>query len=801
MFYLSIFLAVGAMLLLRNKIKNRFVLFCFSFGFFLLLFISGFYYVANYYSGQGIDESVIYHLTMSVEGAGLGEFSLTIAFIIVYLLLILLLSFYFYFKNKNKNKNKNDSSKKSFVLIGFILMGISFYINPGVLDIKDIYKNISNKSSNIDYPESYIIPKNINLKEKKKNFVYIYLESVEDTYFNEEVFPELLPELKEIKSESISFSDIRDVYGSGWTVAGMVNSQCGIPLVTPGGANSMSGADRFLPEAICIGDVLKKENYNLNYIGGADLSFAGKGNFYEGHGFNQVDGFHELIDEISDPEYKSNWGLYDDSLFEIAKNRFDYLAEQEEPFGLFVLTLDTHHPRGHISSYCADTRYEEGADPILNAIHCTDRLASDFINYIRSSEAYDNTVIIVSSDHLAINNTIYEKLLENKRRNFLMFLDKSIEAKEINKPGALIDVAPTILDLLGADIEGFGFGRNLFKSSPTLTESSNDVDDLLLSHRNFLSSLWSFPQIKKGLSIDAEHKKIQLGDREINYPALIVLDENLDVEEIIFDSYYGENISNQITSFSFDKDFIWIDSCEKTAILNSKDSDLDGSYCLSYGALGATAIDFVTISENINLLFLDIKDYFDHIDYDKSLFSNRMNSLNAYNLYGTLSPILYTSESSNELQGELIIVSAGGSDNGPTIIKNIENNDFLEVNRGLSLFGFDAAAEPIELASYDTCENSVQDIIELNHGFKEDIDLNKGSFGAFAVIAADSAVCEPQDLSSLFIDTGLVEWDKIDFRTPYIGIITGDGDVVEFNAGTEEKIAVKAKNFIRPLSM
>ena len=39
-----------------------------------LLFLSG-YYILNELTGSGIDEAVLYHLNVGVEGAGFGEFA------------------------------------------------------------------------------------------------------------------------------------------------------------------------------------------------------------------------------------------------------------------------------------------------------------------------------------------------------------------------------------------------------------------------------------------------------------------------------------------------------------------------------------------------------------------------------------------------------------------------------------------------------------------------------------------------------------------------------------------------------
>ena len=91
----------------------------------------------------------------------------------------------------------------------------------------------------------------------------------------------------------------------------------------------MSGVDKFIPLAKCMGDILNEENYNLHYIGGSDLDFAGKGNFYRTHGFNSVEGWYELEDKLNNKNYRSPWGVYDDELFELIYERIQKLSEQK----------------------------------------------------------------------------------------------------------------------------------------------------------------------------------------------------------------------------------------------------------------------------------------------------------------------------------------------------------------------------------------------------------------------------------------------------------------------------------------
>jgi len=39
--------------------------------------------------------------------------------------------------------------------------------------------------------------------------------------------------------------------------------------------------NNFMPDAVCLGDILKSQGYHLEFMGGANNEFAGKGLFYK----------------------------------------------------------------------------------------------------------------------------------------------------------------------------------------------------------------------------------------------------------------------------------------------------------------------------------------------------------------------------------------------------------------------------------------------------------------------------------------------------------------------------------------
>lgn len=768
----------------------------FSLGFALLVFISllilGLYYFADYLTNEGINEAVLYHLTMDMGGAGLSEFLDVIIYATLYLIFISVFSIAAYKTTLNKHKAHRISGR---VVSAVAMIAAAFYVNPGVADISRLYRAAPPMHPTMEHPEQYINIDLNTLAMDQKNILYIYLESVERTYLDENLFPGLAPNLQKLEKESVSFANVTQTYGSGWTIAGMVNSQCGIPLITPSHENSMSGSDRFLPKAVCLGDILESQNYQLHYMGGASLDFAGKGNFYRSHGFRVVEGLDELIGQIPDPSYRSSWGLYDDSLFDLVKKRYDDLSSNAEPFGLFALTLDTHHPVGHTPKSCENIQYEDGSNQILNAVHCTDLLIGDLVQHIQSSPGFENTLLVIASDHLAMRNTAWDQLQQGDRKNLFLVLGKHLKSKTIDTPSAMIDMPSTLLGLLNVNIEGLGFGRNVL-SHPTLIMENSDLDTFLSNHRSFISNLWSFPQINHGLLADIKNNQILLGERSIQLPAILTLNEKLEVEEVRFEANSPHTLVDQVMGFDRDQHFIWADRCQKLAALSTTPKSVKhNNYCAAMGAIESDVIKVVDITSNPKLSYKKIKTSFKALSLDSDLIEPRISNLKTYGKYGVVA--LQTMTPNEFLAGDYIITSAGGHQIN-SIIENRMNGSIVTAQRGLTLFGLAADSPAVSIKHLDTCSAAVAELTEGNYSFQEDIHRLASRFEAFVIVAHDSAICDPRDLTSLFQSTGLVEWEKIDFRTPYIGLISGNGEIKELTGPNGSRIALEATGSRRP---
>jgi len=563
------FIFIFAALYFCNKNYKNLIIFLFST--FIFSIISLIYIVADYFTWTWIDESFIYHLIYGIQWAGIQSDIFIITIGIIWIILSIFFPFFIYkkfnqwlFKNTKKNK------------IAILLLIIAFISHPFTKNIFQIYSysyNLDKVSEQMTFEEKYSTSKNIIHNWEYKNIIFIYLESFENLYLDKSIFPDLTPNLQNLKNNSLYFNNIDQAFWTSRTIAGMVWSQCGIPLITSWwGGNSMHGMSSFLPWAYCVWDILKTAWYNLNYIWWSDINFAWKWNFYKSHWFNSVQWKDKLIDKIKNKTYFYDWWLYDDSLLDIAYKKYLELSQKNDPFWLFMINLDTHGAKWVVSRSCKNNLYNNNPDSILNSYKCTDFLLQNFIQKIKKSPNSDNTIIVIASDHFAMShnnsiNTLEDN--ESKRKMLFLILDSRDNHKVINKSGTTLDIWPTILAKMWFQINRLWLWVNL------LVDLNSTPNEILKKWKKKYESFWSYPSIKNWLSINIKDKNILLLDTSINFPSLIYIDDNIEIKKILWHDKYSptslfQNIPSNLNS-------LYIDSCSKISN-NNKSSE----FCILY---------------------------------------------------------------------------------------------------------------------------------------------------------------------------------------------------------------------------
>ena len=575
---------------------------------FIILYIIGVvsyltYITSHYFTGEGITFGTLYHLRFGLGGAGFGEYW-KLAGILVAVLIVAAGALIIAIRKKSAPAGERSSV---FSIDGIICLAIALTINPASLDLISLahYDGVFSRAiarGESNFHDYYRQP-HIERVGDPTNLVFIYLEGFEQTYSNADVFPGLTPNLDALARKGISFTNLNQTPEASFTISGIVASQCGVPLVSPSHGNSLSGLDVFMPGAVCLGDLLKQEGYNLSYYGGADLAFAGKGTFYETHGFDEVKGLIELSPTLEDPAYVSPWGLYDDTLFDRTFARMNELAEKDAPFGMFMLTLDTHHPKGFIPTPCHDLKYGDGKNPMLNAVHCSDKLVGEFVHNIQQAPYGNNTTIVITSDHLGPNNAASKLLNTARRRNRLIILPPNLESPQVvDTWGATIDTGVTILPYIGYS-GSIGLGRDLLgeqagNNAPTYIYKN--VGTWRLDVREF----FDFPTIAEGVRVLPAESKMMIDDRTFGIPALVELNNELETV-VKFQFHLGSHqaLMREMLEYPPGQSYILVDTCAN-AIELIDPTLRDTGFCLITGKGEERTI--VSLTDDIYLSVEDI---------------------------------------------------------------------------------------------------------------------------------------------------------------------------------------------------
>ena len=394
----------------------------------------------------------------------------------------------------------------SVALIDVVIWGCFFYRIPIVPCIK-AYGAFLDDSPHYNplYEIDYVFPDSVSVVfGQKKNLILIFLESMEynfqDSKNGGSLSENQIPEITNLMNENISFKPGGvTVKGTGWTMGETVAKTCALPLIMP--IRSSDGIRYFFKNAVCLTDILHKNGYTIELLQGSDAEFASMNYFVKKHGVPQ--------ENIYDLQYYERMGVkvLETNFFSSVKDGFMYaemkkiLSNKTEqlnkPWMLWFYTLDTHGPYGRLDSNCVEFPKDlKMEDQYPYVLRCASKQVSDFIDWAEKQSWFENTVIAVMGDHpgmasLEVIGFTQEKL-DRYWLNF--FVNSSVAKRSDNRKFTSFDMFPTILEAMGAKIDGraLGLGRSLFSGEPTLLEKygKDSLNVLLGTKSSLYDSFW-----------------------------------------------------------------------------------------------------------------------------------------------------------------------------------------------------------------------------------------------------------------------------------------------------------------------
>ena len=474
---------------------------------FLLTFLAssaylGYNYLTTEVGSVSIDE-MLFHLAVPLDGtsdeiAGALKMALFIKPLLIALAVTLLTAFergYVFgkFRGRKYRMKMTTFLRLPIIFAALFILANRFVVFDQNYHLRDYLKKQAQTSTFI--ADNYVDPKSVELKfpedNKKRNLIYIYLESMESTYADTASGgaekTNYIPELTKVANENINFSNGNKLGGAypvaatTWTVAGMVAQTAGLPLKIPVEQNSFDKYDSFLAGATTLGDILKSENYQNEAIFGSGAKFGGREKYLTSHGDYKIKDYHTASEDgIIPVGYDVFWGYEDSKLFDYAKKELADLSTSDQPFNLLLLTVNTHFPDGYLESSCP-TPYN---DQYLNVINCSSAQVAEFLDWLKTQPYYKDTTIILSGDHLTManNENLFGSITAPRTVYNAIINSANADTKNTkNRTFSTLDMFPTTLSALGVEIPGdrLALGTDLFSGRKTLLEryGLTTVDD------------------------------------------------------------------------------------------------------------------------------------------------------------------------------------------------------------------------------------------------------------------------------------------------------------------------------------
>ena len=470
-----------------------------------------------------IDE-IIFHLKVPLDGTNSDVVLDGINACVPLAVLVLFLSIFLIIGLRNKH----GKCMIALFLVAVIACGSAGRAAYEVYDELDVKEYlVSQKKESHFIEQNYVDPRTtkITFPDKKRNLIYIYLESMESTFASKGDGGGLdfncIPELTTLAEENTNFSDSDKLgggypaYGGTWTMAGIFSQTSGIPIKNSEQTDDVNAtlAEQysFSSQARNLEDILADEGYNQCFMIGSDATFGGRRAYFESHGKGKTEicDYNTAKENGQIPEdYYVWWGYEDQKLFANAQEKLTELSSKDEPFNFTMLTVDTHFEDGYVCEQCQN---EFGDNQYANVMACSSRQVDAFVKWIQQQPFYENTTIVISGDHLTMDSDFcndvsedYERSVYNVFINLPEGLDTSFE-KTHNREFATLDMFPTTLAAMGVTIEGdrLALGVNLFSDEQTLTEQygRKGLDKELMKKSKF------YDMLINDVDIDALQKK------------------------------------------------------------------------------------------------------------------------------------------------------------------------------------------------------------------------------------------------------------------------------------------------------
>lgn len=297
------------------------------------------------------------------------------------------------------------------------------------------------------------------LNTQHPNIIIILLEGCGGEFTEIGGRTDITPNLNKLAKEGIYFTNC---YGNTWrTDRGTVCALSGYPSFPTLSVMKIPAKSRSLPN---IARTLQEERgYHTSYIYGGDINFTNMRSYLISGGFEHLTW---MKDYSAEEQKTAQWGVRDDITF---KTLYQMATTTEPPFLIGFSTLSSHSPW--------DVPIHHFDDEVINSFYYLDQCIGDFIQKLRKSAAWKNTLVVMLPDHGIPHNGLDEttSLLNHIP---MIWVGGAVKApRKIELVCNQTDLPATLLGQLGVPHDDFSFSRDVLSATYTHPFATHTFDN------------------------------------------------------------------------------------------------------------------------------------------------------------------------------------------------------------------------------------------------------------------------------------------------------------------------------------
>ncbi|HEV7714399.1 MAG TPA: sulfatase-like hydrolase/transferase [Steroidobacteraceae bacterium] len=207
------------------------------------------------------------------------------------------------------------------------------------------------------------------------------------------------------------------------------------------------------------GTVMQTHGYRTSFLYGGYGYFDNMNYFFGHNGFEVRD-----REQIRKPlRFENIWGVADEDLYDSALSYYDDVAKSGKPFFSIIMNTSNHKPFTFRAGVPGVKPQGGGRE---SGVRYADFAQGYFLREAHKHAWFDNTLFVIVADHGARVYGREEIPLKSYEIPMMFYAPKHLRPGQVDALTTQIDIAPTVLGLLGLSYHAPFFGEDVLHTRP-----------------------------------------------------------------------------------------------------------------------------------------------------------------------------------------------------------------------------------------------------------------------------------------------------------------------------------------------